>query len=51
VVLSHELLNATAKVEASVTNGAISSFKQDVQDQSVIQTTRRRRGETPAAPP
>jgi rhodanese-related sulfurtransferase len=38
VVLSHELLNATAKVEASVTNGAISSFKQDVQDQSVIQT-------------
>ena len=38
MVLSHELLNATAKVEASVTNGAISSFKQDVQDQSVIQT-------------
>jgi rhodanese-related sulfurtransferase len=38
VVLSHELLNATAKVEASVTNGAISSFKQDVQNQSVIQT-------------
>ena len=38
VVLSHELLNASAKVEASVTNGAISSFKQDVQDQSVIQT-------------
>ena len=38
VVLSHELLNASAKVEASVTNGAISSFKQDVQDQSVSQT-------------
>jgi S1-C subfamily serine protease/rhodanese-related sulfurtransferase len=38
VVLSHELLNATAKVEASVTNGAISSFKQDVQNQPVIQT-------------
>ena len=38
MVLSHELLNASAKVEASVTNGAISSFKQDVQDQSVIQT-------------
>jgi S1-C subfamily serine protease/rhodanese-related sulfurtransferase len=38
VVLSHELLNATAKVEASVTNGAISSFKQDVQNQAVIQT-------------
>jgi S1-C subfamily serine protease/rhodanese-related sulfurtransferase len=38
VVLSHELLNSTAKVEASVTNGAISSFKQDVQNQPVIQT-------------
>ena len=38
VVLSHELLNATAKVEASVTNGAISGFKQDVADQPVIQT-------------
>jgi rhodanese-related sulfurtransferase len=38
VVLTHELLNATAKVEASVTNGAISGFKQDVQNQAVIQT-------------
>ena len=38
VVLSHELLNSTAKVEASITNGAISSFKQDVQNQPVIQT-------------
>lgn len=38
VVLSHELLNASAKVEASVTNGAISSFKQDVANQPVIQT-------------
>src|SRR5262245_3400262 len=38
VVLTHELLNATAKVEASVTNGAISGFKQDVQNQPVIQT-------------
>ena len=38
VVLTHELLNSTAKVEASVTNGAISGFKQDVQNQSVIQT-------------
>jgi hypothetical protein len=37
VVLSHELLNASAKVEASVTNGAISSFKQDVANQAVIQ--------------
>ena len=38
VVLSHELLNASAKVEASVTNGAISGFKQDVANQPVIQT-------------
>jgi S1-C subfamily serine protease len=38
VVLSHELLNASARVEASVTNGAVSGFKQDVSGQSVIQT-------------
>lgn len=38
VVVSHELLNASAKVEASVTNGAISGFKQDVKNQPVIQT-------------
>jgi hypothetical protein len=38
VVLSHELLNASAKVEASVTNGAISGFKQDLSNQPVIQT-------------
>jgi hypothetical protein len=37
-VLSHELLNQSAKVEASVTNGAISGFKQDVADNPVIQT-------------
>jgi S1-C subfamily serine protease/rhodanese-related sulfurtransferase len=38
VVLTHELLNASAKVEASVTSGAVSGFKQDVQNQPVIQT-------------
>jgi len=38
VVLSHELLNASAKLEASVTMGAISGFKQDVSGQPVIQT-------------
>lgn len=38
VVLTHELLNATAKVEASVTSGAVSGFKQDVSNQAVIQT-------------
>jgi S1-C subfamily serine protease/rhodanese-related sulfurtransferase len=38
VVLTHELLNATAKVEASVTSGAVSGFKQDVSNHPVIQT-------------
>jgi S1-C subfamily serine protease len=38
VVLSHELLNASASVEATVTNGAVSGFKEDVSGQSVIQT-------------
>ena len=38
VVLSHELLNKSASMEASVTNGAVSGFKQDVANQPVIQT-------------
>jgi S1-C subfamily serine protease len=38
VVLSHELLNASSKVEASVTNGAVSGFKMDIQNNPVIQT-------------
>src|SRR2546422_343704 len=38
VVLTHELLNASAKVEASVTNGAVSGFRQDKTGQPVIQT-------------
>ncbi|MBI4240884.1 MAG: trypsin-like peptidase domain-containing protein, partial [Candidatus Rokubacteria bacterium] len=38
VVLSHELLNQSASLEASVTNGAISGFKQDVSNQPIIQT-------------
>jgi serine protease Do len=37
VVLSHELLNASAKVEASVTSGAISGLKQDLKNQPVLQ--------------
>lgn len=37
VVASHELLNQSAKFEASVTNGAISGFKQDRANQPVIQ--------------
>jgi S1-C subfamily serine protease len=37
VVLSHELLNASAKVEASVTNGAISGMKLDRANQPLIQ--------------
>jgi hypothetical protein len=38
VVLSHELLNASASMEASVTNGAVSGFKQDKVGHPVIQT-------------
>jgi S1-C subfamily serine protease len=38
VVLSHELLNATATMEASVTNGAVSGFKMDRANEVVIQT-------------
>jgi S1-C subfamily serine protease len=38
VVLTHELLNASAKVEASITNGAVSGFLQDRAGQPVIQT-------------
>ncbi|HXG03362.1 MAG TPA: cyclic nucleotide-binding domain-containing protein [Candidatus Binatia bacterium] len=38
VVLSHELLNQTVNIEASVTNGAVSGFKQDAIGQDVIQT-------------
>ena len=38
VVLSHELLNSSAKMEASVTGGAVSGFKQDRANQLVIQT-------------
>src|SRR5262245_40206984 len=38
VVLSHELLNATASMEASVTAGAVSGFKQDKAGHPMIQT-------------
>jgi S1-C subfamily serine protease len=38
VVMSHELLSTSAKVQASVTHGAVSGFKQDRADQPVIQT-------------
>lgn len=38
VVLTHELLNASAKVEASITNGAVSGLQQDRAGQPVIQT-------------
>lgn len=38
VVMSHELLNASAKVQASVTHGAVSGFRQDRANQPVIQT-------------
>jgi S1-C subfamily serine protease len=38
VVVTHELLNASARVEASVTSGTVSGFKQDRAGQPVIQT-------------
>src|SRR5215813_5488491 len=38
VILSHELLNQSVTLEASVTNGAISGFKQDAIGQEVLQT-------------
>src|SRR5262245_60701328 len=44
VVLHHELLNKSAYVEASITSGTVSGFKQDALGQSVIQT------DAPAAP-
>ena len=38
VILSHELLNKSVSMEASVTNGAVSGFKQDAIGQDVVQT-------------
>jgi hypothetical protein len=38
VVLSHELLSKSAAIEATVTNGFVSSFKVDAIGQDVIQT-------------
>ncbi len=38
VVLSHELLNQSGMIEATVTNGAVSGFKQDRNNNTVIQT-------------
>jgi S1-C subfamily serine protease/rhodanese-related sulfurtransferase len=44
VVLAHELLNRSAALDASATNGAVSGFKQDQLGQTVIQS------DAPAAP-
>lgn len=38
VVLSHEFLNESSSMEASVTNGAVSGFKQDKSNNPLIQT-------------
>lgn len=38
VVMTHELLNASAKVQATATHGAVSGFKQDRANQPIIQT-------------
>ena len=37
-VMSHELLNSSARVDASITSGAISGSKEDVNGQPVMQT-------------
>jgi trypsin-like peptidase len=38
VLLTHELLSRSDRMESSVTNGAVSGFKQDVTGETVIQT-------------
>ena len=38
VVVTHELLNRSATLEASVTNGAVSGIKQDAINQDLVQT-------------
>jgi len=38
VLLAHELLNESGSMEASVTNGAVSGFKQDKSNNPLIQT-------------
>jgi rhodanese-related sulfurtransferase len=38
VVINHELLNGSGRLEASVTNGAVSGFKQDSIGQDIVQT-------------
>jgi rhodanese-related sulfurtransferase len=38
VVLSHELLNQSASIQASATNGVVSGFKTDVIGQDIVQT-------------
>jgi rhodanese-related sulfurtransferase len=38
VVISHELLNASATLEASATNGTVSGFKMDAIGQDLVQT-------------
>jgi S1-C subfamily serine protease len=38
VVANHELLNESASVEASVTNGAVSGYKEDKSNNPIIQT-------------
>ena len=38
VVLSHELLNQSASIDASVTNGAVSGIKMDAIGQDLVQT-------------
>ena len=50
VVMSHELLSASSKVQASVTHGAVSGFKQDRANQPIIQTDAAAEAGTSGAP-
>jgi S1-C subfamily serine protease len=50
VVSLHELLDASAKVQASVTHGAVSGLKQDRANQPVIQTDAAAEGGTSGGP-
>jgi hypothetical protein len=50
VVMSHELLSASSKVQASVTHGALSGFKQDRANQTIIQTDAAAEAGTSGAP-
>jgi hypothetical protein len=50
VVMSHELLSASTKVQASITHGSVSGFKQDRGNQPIVQTDAAAEAGTSGAP-